>query len=282
MLRITSLLRVVSTKSLEANSAIIARASNKTNSSVQQNRAHSTVLLCSGASRRQCERPVAQVGSITTTTQCVRYYAKGKDKKKDKKGAPAKVKINDEQLGNLIDLDALRTQLDKSLGAMKDDYVKHLSLRSTTGSIETLRITYEGKDYQLQELGQVVRKNPKTIVVNLVSFPQTIPVVLQAIQRSGMNLNPQQDGTTLFIPVPKVTREHREGLAKNAKVLFVKCRDRIKDAQNQTIKKLKKQPNVSEDEAFQAQTQITAIADGFVKEAEKLMEQKQAELLGDK
>jgi ribosome recycling factor len=34
------------------------------------------------------------------------------------------------------------------------------------------------------------------------SFPQAIPNVLQAIQVSGMNLNPQQDGTTIFIPVP--------------------------------------------------------------------------------
>uniref|UniRef100_A0A182QTQ3 Ribosome-recycling factor, mitochondrial n=1 Tax=Anopheles farauti TaxID=69004 RepID=A0A182QTQ3_9DIPT len=223
MLRITSLLRAVSTKSLETNVAIVTRASSKA-SSVQPNRTQCTVLLCftADSNRHQRWQPASTeplFGAITTA-QCVRYYAKGKDKKKDKKVAPAKVQINEEQLGNLIDLEALRTQLDKSLSAMKDDYVKHLSLRSTTGSIETLRITYEGKDYQLQELGQVVRKNPKTIVVNLVSFPQTIPVVLQAIQRSGMNLNPQQDGTTLFIPVPKVTREHREGLAKNAKVLL--------------------------------------------------------------
>ncbi|XP_049541219.1 ribosome-recycling factor, mitochondrial [Anopheles darlingi] len=217
----------------------------------------------------------------TTQSASVRHYAKAKDKKKDKKNAQAKVAINDEQLGSLIDLPGLRTQMEKSLSAMREDYIKNLSLRSTTGSIETLRISFEGKDYQLQELAQVVRKNPKTIVVNLVSFPQTIPAVLQAIQRSGMNLNPQQDGTTLFIPVPKVTREHREGLAKNAKVLFIKCRDRIKDAQNQSIKKLKKQSNASEDEAYQAQQQITQIADGFIKEAEKIMESKQAELLGD-
>uniref|UniRef100_A0A8W7PID5 Ribosome-recycling factor, mitochondrial n=1 Tax=Anopheles coluzzii TaxID=1518534 RepID=A0A8W7PID5_ANOCL len=273
MLRITALLRAASFTALESNGSTIVRAFTKRS-------------ICTTLRPIRCELPPAPVASLTAAKlqppPTVRHYAKGKDKKKDKKGAAAKVQINEEQLGGLIDLDGLRTQMEKSLAAMKDDYVKNLSLRSTTGSIETLRITYEGKDYQLQELGQVVRKNPKTLVVNLVAFPQTIPVVLQAIQRSGMNLNPQQDGTTLFIPVPKVTREHREGLAKNAKVLFIKCRDRIKDAQNQSIKKLKKQSNVSEDEAFQAQAQITAIADGFVKEAEKLMELKQAELLGDK
>lgn len=215
--------------------------------------------------------------------QPVRCYAKSKDKKKEKKGGPAaKVHINEEQLGEVFNVAGLRAQMEKNVAAMKEDYIKNLSLRSATGAMETLKVTYEGKDYQLQELGQIVRKNPKTVVINLVSFPQTIPAVLQAIQKSGMNLNPQQDGTTLFVPVPKVTREHREGLAKNAKVLFIKCRDGIKDAQNGMIKKVKKQGDISEDLSFQVQAQITAMANEYIKEAEKMMEIKQAELLGDK
>ncbi|XP_055619178.1 ribosome-recycling factor, mitochondrial [Toxorhynchites rutilus septentrionalis] len=214
--------------------------------------------------------------------QPVRNYAKSKDKKKEKKGAPAKVHINDGQLAEVFDVGTFRTQMEKILDNMKNDYIKNLSLRSATGALETLKVAYEGADYQLQELGQVVRKNPKTVVVNLVSFPQTIPAVLQALQKSGMNLNPQQEGTTLFIPVPKVTREHRESLSKNAKSLFIKCRDAIKDIQNQVIKKVKKQADISEDLNFQVQAQITAIANEYIKEAEQLMETKQAELMGDK
>lgn len=34
-------------------------------------------------------------------------------------------------------------------------------------------------------------------------FPQAIPAALQAISKSGLNLNPQQEGNTLYIPVPK-------------------------------------------------------------------------------
>lgn len=217
----------------------------------------------------------------TTVQQQLRFYAKGKDKKKEKKG-PAKVHINEEQLAEIFNVNAFKAQMEKSLNSMKEDYIKNLSLRSATGAIETLKVSFEGKEYQLQELAQVIRKNPKTVVVNLVSFPQTIPAVLHAIQRSGMNLNPQQDGTTLFIPVPKVTKEHREGLAKNAKSLYIKCRDSIKDAQNQNIKKVKKLTDISEDLNFQVQTQITAIANDYINEAEKLLETKQSELLGDK
>ena len=37
---------------------------------------------------------------------------------------------------------------------------------------------------------------------NELSF-QYASAVKSAIEKSGMNLNPQQDGTTLFVPVPK-------------------------------------------------------------------------------
>lgn len=55
----------------------------------------------------------------------------------------------------------------------------------------------------MQELAQIVRKNPKLIVINMGVFPQAIPAALEAISKSGMNLNPQQEGTTLYVPVPK-------------------------------------------------------------------------------
>lgn len=214
--------------------------------------------------------------------QVTRSYAKSKDRKKESKGKkPAKVEINEEQMRALVNVDTINTQMQKAVDTMRDEFVKNLSLRSTTGAIETLKIAVDGSEHELQELGQIVRKNPKTIVINLVAFPQTIPEVLAAIQKSGMNLNPQQDGTTLFIPVPKVTKEHRDNLAKNAKTLFVKCKDAIRDVQMQHIKKLKRQgDSVGQDESHSVQNQIAAIGDKFIKNAENLLETKQKELSG--
>uniref|UniRef100_A0A161MHB4 Ribosome-recycling factor, mitochondrial n=1 Tax=Triatoma infestans TaxID=30076 RepID=A0A161MHB4_TRIIF len=97
----------------------------------------------------------------------------------------------------------------------------------------------DGKKYPLIELGQIVRKNPKVITINMVAFPQALPATLKALSESGMNLNPQQEGTTLYVPVPKVTREHRENLSKNAKAHFIKCRDGIRDVQNKFLKTIK-------------------------------------------
>ncbi|XP_055708702.1 ribosome-recycling factor, mitochondrial [Phlebotomus papatasi] len=218
-----------------------------------------------------------QSRSIFLTQKC----AKSKDRKKEQK-KPGKVEINEDVLREHVKYDALLGQMQKAIENLKEEYIKNISLRSSTGALEELKVRVDGKDHKLQELGQIIRKNPQVIVINLSGFPQTIPAVLATLQKSGMNLNPQQDGTTLFVSVPPVTKEHRENLAKGAKALFIKCRDTIRTAQNDTVKKIKKSGSVSEDVSFSIQHQVVAIGDKFVAEAEKIHEIKHKELLGEK
>lgn len=212
-----------------------------------------------------------------------RHYAKGKDRKKSDKGHKKKVEVDEEMLAEVIKVDIMKTQMEKTIQQLKDDYIKNLSLRSTAGSVESLQISLEGKEYTLEELAQVVRKNPKTIIINMASFPQAIPAVIQALSNSGMNLNPQQDGTSLYIPVPKITKEHREMLSKNAKTLFIKCRDHIKDIQNKFSKtaKQKERDGLSQDMSVRITEQIQFISDQYIAQAEKIMEAKQQELMGE-
>ncbi|XP_046968222.1 ribosome-recycling factor, mitochondrial [Vanessa cardui] len=221
-------------------------------------------------------KKVVYTGTNFTIT---RNYAKGKDRGKDKKDK-SKIEINPAMMSELVAVDKLKGRCQNAIEKMKEDFAKNLSLRSTTGAIDTLPIKFDGKDYELQELAQIVRKNPKTLVINFSSFPQVIPDVLKAIHNSGLNLNPQQDGTTLYVPVPKVTKEHREVLAKSAKSLYIKCRDAVKDIQNDYIKKNKKQTTVSEDLIFSVNKQITALCDEYLIEAKKIYETKHNELLG--
>ncbi|KAF5287662.1 hypothetical protein FQR65_LT12191 [Abscondita terminalis] len=210
--------------------------------------------------------------------QIVRFYAKGKDKRKDK--GKGKVEVNESQLSELINVDNLKTQMEKAVNLLKDEYVKHVSLRSASGALESMQVNFDGKNYTLQELAQIVRKNPKMVIVNMAVFPQAIPAALKAIEKSGMNLNPQQDGTTLYIPIPAVTKEYRENLAKNAKMLFVKCKDNIRDVQNKQFKILKKKDGVSTDLVKNVELQIGVIADNYITEAQKIFDSKQSELVG--
>nr|CAG4635073.1 EOG090X0DUK [Alona affinis] len=191
-----------------------------------------------------------------------RFYSKGKEKGDKKKKAA--IVVDEREIAELIDVTQLKTDLQMSLDQLKADYVKNLTIRSASGSIESLPVEFEGETFTLQELAQIGRKGAQLMVVNLSGFPQAIKNVLKAINDSGMGLNPQQDGTTIFIPLPKVTKEYRESLAKNAKVLFQKFKDNCRDIQNRYIREVrKKEKDVSADLSHSVQQQIHAIAEHY-------------------
>jgi len=143
-------------------------------------------------------------------------------------------------------------------------------------------VTVEGDAFPLNEVAQVVRKSATLLVINSAALPQACPDIVRTLQQSGMGLSPQQEGTTVYVQIPKVTREHREKLAKGAKAAFNTARDKLKDVQNNQLKILKKNEQTSEDLLFSVQSQVTELTHQYVTEAEKLLKAKAAELLGDK
>lgn len=69
-------------------------------------------------------------------------------------------------------------------------------------------------------------------------------------------------------------------LAKSAKQHFVKCKDSIREVQMKYVKQIKKKDTISEDIARNVEAQLIAIGDGFLAQADKILESKQSELTG--
>jgi hypothetical protein len=67
-----------------------------------------------------------------------RFYAKGKsrggtDGKNKKKTTTA---VNENELAEIVAVDTMKTQMQKALDMLKDEYIRNLSLRSTTGKLK--------------------------------------------------------------------------------------------------------------------------------------------------
>ena len=127
---------------------------------------------------------------------------KSKDREKKTKKTTKPVALDPNELSQFLNVEKLTSDLEKSIADLKDNFIKNLTIRSSTGAIDRIEVVFDGQEYTLEELVQISRK-PKTVILNCSAFPQAIPQILDALNKSGMNLNPQQDGTTLFIPIPK-------------------------------------------------------------------------------
>ncbi|XP_012281957.1 ribosome-recycling factor, mitochondrial [Orussus abietinus] len=235
--------------------------------------------IIKGMSRIEHCREQLVYNNARGITVAASLFAKGKDRVKEKKKPSKPPKVNENEIAELLDAERIRTDMQKAIEDMKANFIKNISVRSSAGSLEQIPVTFEDKEYTIQELAKVIRK-PKLIALNVSTFPQAIPQIIDALLKSGMNLNPQQDGTNLYIAIPKVTKEHRENLSKGAKSIFIKCRDIIKEVENTHLKKLKKITGVSEDQVHRVKEQLHALSGQYIKEAESILELKQKELLG--
>ncbi|XP_051835541.1 ribosome-recycling factor, mitochondrial isoform X3 [Antechinus flavipes] len=159
--------------------------------------------------------------------------------------------------------------------------VRHFATKKAKGSLDHITVTTADGKFALNQIGQISLKSPQLILVNMTSFPECTAAAIKAIRESGMNLNPEVDGTVIRVPIPKVTREHREMLVKLAKQNTNKAKDALRKVRTNAMNKLKKSKDtVAEDTIKLIEKQIGQMADDTAVEMDKHLAQKTKELLG--
>ncbi|OXB76382.1 UNVERIFIED_CONTAM: hypothetical protein H355_006793 [Colinus virginianus] len=249
-------------------------------------------LLLDGC--RHCARPLLLARPLATKK------AKGKGQ------TQAKVNISAALVEDIINLEETSQDLQAVVEALKEDFNRNLNWRENEtlyfyysifpncsvvlkfpcvwffrGALDHITVTTKDGKFPLNQLGQISQKSPQLIVVNMTNFPESTAAAMKAIRESGMNLNPEVDGTLIRVPVPKVTREHRESLAKLAKQSTNKSKEALRKVRSKSVNQVKKfKSKVSEDTIWLLEKQIQQMADSAAAEMDKLLAAKTKELLG--
>ena len=107
-------------------------------------------------------------------------------------------------------------------------------------------------------------------------------LIEKAIRDSDLGLNPQAMGDNIRVPMPALTEERRRDLTKVVRTegedTKIAVRNLRRDA-NETLKKLVKDKEISEDDERRAQDDIQKLTDRNVAEIDKLVAQKEAEIM---
>lgn len=235
-------------------------------------------MLSSFVLRRLATLPAPRIYSFSTSAPLWKAKNAGGGQQKSSKRV-----LSDADLSaSSNDWSQLKTQYDKLLVELRELYSKQIQLRTSSLAFEELSVTLppNKKSHQLKELTQIIQKSPQMFMIDMTRHAQYIPNVLEAIQKSGLNVNPQQDGTTLYLPTPKVTREHREELAKNAKKLADQIIVKMREAYSKAHRNIKKQEKtLSRDLVADLDANLKLRLDGYITQVEKIRAEKQKELL---
>ena len=150
--------------------------------------------------------------------------------------------------------------------------------------MDELEIDLEGDKFPLKEVASISKRDPKRVVIDSSTFPQATISIMQTLTASTLNLNPQQEGTRIYVALPKVTRETRESLAKSAKNKLNETKIELRNIQNEYMKKVDDKQNkggssISKDDFVAVKNVIMTIEQSFLRIAEEDTQKKQKDLL---
>lgn len=173
------------------------------------------------------------------------------------------------------------TRMGKSLETLKANLAKIRTGRAHTGILDHVLVEYYGSPVPISQVANVTLMDARTLSVS-VWEKNMGAAVEKAIRDSDLGLNPVGMGDSIRVPMPALTEERRRELNKVVKSegedAKIAIRNLRRDA-NEAFKKLVKEKEISEDDERRAQDVVQKLTDRCVVEIDKLIVQKEAEIM---
>lgn len=172
-------------------------------------------------------------------------------------------------------------KMKKSIDSTRREFSEVRTGRAHIGLIEGLHVDYFGTPTMFKELASVNIPDSKTIVIQPWDA-SVIPEIEKAIQNSHLGITPQNDGKIVRLNIPPLSEERRGELKKVVKEMAEHGRISIRTVRrdaNDKLKKMKADKAIGEDDEFRAHEEIQKLTDKYIKEVDKLLEEKSEALM---
>jgi len=173
------------------------------------------------------------------------------------------------------------SRMGKSLETLKANLAKIRTGRAHTGILDHVQVEYYGSPVPISQVANVTLLDARTLSVSV--WERNLgSAVEKAIRDSDLGLNPVGMGDSIRVPMPALTEERRRDLNKVVKSegedAKIAIRNLRRDA-NEAFKKLVKEKEISEDDERRAQDVVQKLTDRCVVEIDKMILQKEAEIM---
>ncbi|MFT0531827.1 ribosome recycling factor [Castellaniella hirudinis] len=172
-------------------------------------------------------------------------------------------------------------RMGKSIESLKTNLGKIRTGRAHAGILDHIQVEYYGSPVPVSQVANVSVIDARTLSVQV--WEKTMAAAVdKAIRESDLGLNPIAMGDNIRVPMPALTEERRRDLTKvvrsEGEDAKVAVRNLRRDA-NDALKKLLKDKEISEDDDRRAQDDIQKLTDRYVADIDKLITQKEAEIM---
>jgi len=178
------------------------------------------------------------------------------------------------------DLDDLERRMHGAVDVLKQEFAGLRTGRASASLLEPVKVDAYGSEMPLNQVGTISVPEPRMISVQ-VWDKSMVSAVEKAIRDAGLGLNPAADGQLVRVPIPELTEERRQEMAKIAGKYAEEAKVAVRNVRRHgmdELKRMEKDGDLSEDDHKIYADEIQVLTDKLVKEIDEIYETKQSEI----
>lgn len=177
-------------------------------------------------------------------------------------------------------VDEMEEKMKSSLKSLRTELSKIHVGRANPGMVEDLKVEYYGTQTPLNQIANITAPDPGLLAIQPYDDSQ-IESIEKAIMEADLGLNPNNDGTVIRIPVPKLSGERREELIdmikEKAEETKIAIRNIRRDA-NKEIDEIEEEGEITEDDKYLLEEDVDETTREFTDQVDELVEKKSKEI----
>ena len=175
----------------------------------------------------------------------------------------------------------METKMDQSIAAFRNSLQKIRTGRPSPAILESIHVEYYGSMVPLSQVANVQLLDARTLSVQPLEKNMSAKIE-KAIRESELGLNPASMGDIIRVPMPAMSEERRKEMTKlarnEAEGAKIAVRNLRRDA-NESVKKLVKDKQVSEDDQKRAEAEIQKVTDKHIATIDSLVAAKEQDIM---
>jgi ribosome recycling factor len=174
----------------------------------------------------------------------------------------------------------IQSRMHGAVSVLHEEFSGLRTGRASTSLLDRVVVNAYGSEMPLNQVATVSVPEARLLTVS-VWDRGNVSAVEKAIRDAGLGLNPASDGQVVRVPVPELSAERREELAKVAHRYAEQARVSVRNVRRdgmEQIKKLEKDGEISQDEHHAWSEEIQKMTDRMVKEIDQHLAEKDKEI----
>ena len=176
--------------------------------------------------------------------------------------------------------DDLARRMDGALDTLKREFAGLRTGRAHPGLLEPVKVIAYGQEMPLNQVGTIGTPESRMLTVQ-VWDKSMVSAVEKAIRDAGLGLNPSTDGMLVRVPIPQLTTERRNELAKMAHKYAEGTKIAVRGVRRdgmEHIKAFEKKHEIGEDVAKDWSDQVQKLTDQYVKRVDESLADKEKDI----